>query len=240
MKKIIGLNLKMNLNHDEVLDYVRVIKDKKFNNHELIIFPSFIYLDKFKESNQLLGTQNVHQEDEGAFTGEVSPLQLKSEEIDYSLVGHSERRKYFNEDDYLINKKIKGCLRNGLQVILCIGETEEQRNLNKTKEVLEKQIKEDLKDIDNGLIKNIVIAYEPVWAIGTGKTPTNQEIDEAIKYIKQCVKLNYGSNIRVIYGGSVNKGNIVDIMNISSVDGALIGSASNNPNNVLSMMDMID
>lgn len=240
MKKIIGLNLKMNLNHDEVLDYVRIIKDKQFNNHEIIIFPSFIYLDKFKESNQLLGAQNVHQEDTGAFTGEVSPMQLKSEKINYSLVGHSERRQHFKEDDILINKKIKGCLRNNIQIILCIGETEDQRNLNQTKEVLERQIKEDLRDIDKESINNIVIAYEPVWAIGTGKTPTNQEIDEAIKYIKQCVELNCGPNIKVIYGGSVNKGNIVDIMNISSVDGVLIGSASNNPNDVLSMMDMID
>ena len=186
MKKIIGLNLKMNLNHDEVLDYVRIIKDKQFNNHEIIIFPSFIYLDKFKESNQLLGAQNVHQEDTGAFTGEVSPMQLKSEKINYSLVGHSERRQHFKEDDILINKKIKGCLRNNIQIILCIGETEDQRNLNQTKEVLERQIKEDLRDIDKESINNIVIDYEPVWAIGTGKTPTNQEIDEALNILNMC------------------------------------------------------
>jgi triosephosphate isomerase len=240
VKKIIALNLKMNLNYDETLEYIDIIKNKISDSNEIVFFPSSIYLNMFKNSDYKVGAQNVYYMDKGAFTGEISPLQLKSMGIDYSLVGHSERRIYFKEDDNLINNKIKGCLRNNLKVILCIGETDEERRLRKTAFVLEKQLRNGLKDIDRNELEDITIAYEPVWAIGSGKTPSINDIEDATVYIKKTIVKGYGIEPKVLYGGSVNKDNIRSILSIKNIDGVLVGSASNDPKNLISMLDLID
>jgi triosephosphate isomerase len=240
MKKIIALNLKMNLNYDEVLEYIDTIKNKISDSNEVIFFPSYLYLEGFKRLGYKVGAQNVYHLDKGAFTGEISPLQLKSLGIDYSLVGHSERRIYFREDDNLINNKVKGCLRNNLKIVLCIGETEEERCLKKTAMVLEKQLTHDLQDIDRSELEDITIAYEPVWAIGSGKTPRIEDIEDATAYIKKLILRDYGIEPKVLYGGSVNKDNIKSILSIKNIDGVLVGSASNDPKNLLTMLDLID
>jgi triosephosphate isomerase len=240
VKKIVALNLKMNLSYDEALEYVETIKNNISDVHEIIFFPGYLYLEMFKKSGYKIGAQNVHYLDKGAFTGEISPLQLKSLGIPYALVGHSERRIYFKEDDTLFNNKIKGCLRNNLRVILCVGETDEERRLKKTAFILEKQIENALKDIDRSEIEDIIIAYEPVWAIGSGKTPEIEDIEDATAYIKKIILRDYGVESKVLYGGSVNKDNIKHILNIKNLDGVLVGSASNDPKNLISMLDLID
>ncbi|HHX16520.1 MAG TPA: triose-phosphate isomerase [Mollicutes bacterium] len=237
MKKIIALNLKMNLGYKEILDYIKTIQNKVTDNYEVIFFPTSIYLDLFKKSGYLVGAQNVHFENKGAYTGEISPYQLKSLGVDYTLVGHSERRLHFKENDILINEKVKGALKNQLKVILCVGETDEERLSNKTYSVIENQLKNNLQNID---LEDVTIAYEPVWAIGSGKTPTKDEIDEVVSFIKKKVKQENAIDIRVLYGGSVNKENIKDIMSIESVDGVLVGSSSIDPNYLISMIDIID
>ncbi len=237
MKKIIALNLKMNLGYKEILDYIKTIQNKVTDNYEVIFFPTSIYLDLFKKSGYLVGAQNVHFENKGAYTGEISPYQLKSLGVDYTLVGHSERRLHFKENDILINEKVKGALKNQLKVILCVGETDEERLSNKTYSVIENQLKNNLQNID---LEDVTIAYEPVWAIGSGKTPTKDEIDEVVSFIKKKVKQENAIDIRVLYGGSVNKENIKDIMSIKSVDGVLVGSSSIDPNYLISMIDIID
>ncbi len=240
MKKIIALNLKMNLNYDTVSSYIDTVKNKISDNNEVIFFPSFLYLEDFKKSGYKIGAQNVHYLDNGAFTGEISPLQLKSMGIRYVLIGHSERRIYFKEDDDLINNKIKGCLKNNLNIILCIGETDEERKRLKTALILEKQIKNAFKNIDLEDLSDITIAYEPVWAIGTGKVPKIEDIEDAIKYIKKLVLNEYGLNIKVLYGGSINKENIKSIINIKILDGVLIGSSSIDPKYLVNMLDLIN
>lgn len=237
MKKIIALNLKMNLGYKEILDYIKTIQNKVTDNYEVIFFPTSIYLDLFKKSGYLVGAQNVHFENKGAYTGEISPYQLKSLGVNYTLVGHSERRLHFKENDILINEKVKGALKNQLKVILCVGETDEERLSNKTYSVIENQLKNNLQNID---LEDVTIAYEPVWAIGSGKTPTNEEINEVVSFIKKKVKQENAIDIRVLYGGSVNKENIKDIMSIESVDGVLVGSSSIDPNYLISMIDIID
>jgi triosephosphate isomerase len=194
----------------------------------------------FKNTGYKVGAQNVHYLDEGAFTGEISPLQLKTLGVSYVLVGHSERRNYFKEDDSLINNKVKGSLSHNLKVILCIGETDEERRMKKTALVLEKQIKNDLKGIEADALKDVVIAYEPVWAIGTGKTPKLEEVADAIKYIKKVCNREYDFEPPVLYGGSVNKDNIKGLMDINNIGGILVGSSSVNVSYLLSMLDLVD
>jgi triosephosphate isomerase len=240
VKKIIALNLKMNLDYDTVSPYIHTVKDRISDSNEVIFFPSFLYLEAFKKSGYKIGAQNVHYLDNGAFTGEVSPLQLKSMGIGYVLIGHSERRIHFGEDNTLINHKIVGCLKNNLNIILCIGETDEERRLLKTALILERQIKNAFKNIDIEDLSDITIAYEPVWAIGTGKVPKVDDIEDAIKYIKKLVLNEYGLNIKVLYGGSVNKDNIKGIINIKILDGVLIGSSSIDPKYLVNMLDLIN
>jgi triosephosphate isomerase len=230
----------MNLDYEGAQNYIKKIKDKISDKHEIIVLPSFIYLDMFKNSGYTLGAQNAHYLDKGAFTGEISPLQIKNLGVEYVLVGHSERRIHFKEDDKLINSKVKGCLKNNLKVILCIGETDEERRLRKTASVLQKQIVSNLNGVDEDALQDIVIAYEPVWAIGTGKTPSTEEIEDALIYISKTIKKHFRIEPRILYGGSVNKDNIKSIMRIKNIGGVLIGSSSIEPDYMLSMLDLVD
>lgn len=212
--KIVAANLKMNLNYEEIKNYVQKIEN--YDNKNIIFIPTSIYAPYFLNRGYSVGVQNCYCMDKGAYTGEVSPSQIKSMGIDYVLIGHSERRSYFKEDNDLLNKKIREALKNNLKVIYCIGETEEERNLGKTKEVLKEELMSGLKDIDD----EVIIAYEPVWAIGTNVTPTSLEIEDAISYIKSLY------NYPTLYGGSTNDKNIEELNSVKNVDGFLIGGAS--------------
>jgi len=233
---MIAGNWKMNLTRKEAKELAYEIKkgitpDLK---HEVLIAPSFTNLEtvknEIKDSKILLSAQNMFWEEKGAYTGEISPIQLKEIGCDYVIIGHSERRKILGETDEMLNKKIKIALKNNLKVIFCIGETIQERESNKTYLVLQSQIINGLKDITKNEINNIVIAYEPVWAIGTGITATPQQAEEAHLFIRNEIKKIYDNEtanlIRILYGGSVKAENIDDLMAENNIDGVLVGGES--------------
>jgi len=233
---LISGNWKMNLTREETKDLAQKIKDGLDPNlqHEVLLAPSFTNLETvkkvIKETKILLAAQNMFWEEKGAFTGEVSPIQLKDIGCNYVIIGHSERRNIFGETDEIINKKIKSALKNEINVIMCIGETLTERETGKTYEVLRKQLENGLKDIDRNSISKIVIAYEPVWAIGTGKTATPTQAEEAHMFIREKIKDLYdrdiSDKIRILYGGSVKAENIDDLMAQKNIDGVLVGGES--------------
>mgnify|MGYP001560833996 CR=1 FL=1 len=196
---------------------------------EIVICPPFTWLTDFSHKNFSpisFGAQNVFYEDKGAYTGEISPQMLKSSKVEYVIIGHSERRKYFSETDEIINKKIKKALEYGLKVIFCIGETAEERDAGKKNEVLERQIKLGLQDTTNYklLTTNLNIAYEPVWAIGTGNNCGVDETKESVSFIRKFLS----ENTRILYGGSVKSENSGDYIKKAGANGLLVGGASLN------------
>lgn len=226
MKYLIVGNWKMNpANQKEAKELFNTIKrGVKGSKAEVVICPPFVYLSELEGIT--LGAQNVFYKESGAFTGEVSPLMLKDLKVKYVIVGHSEVRKNFNETDEIINKKIKECLREKLKVILCVGE-----NKDENKEiVLEKQVRNGLKDIPAKDFKNIVIAYEPIWAIGTGKNCSIEETKNSISLIKKIISNLYSrelaNNIGILYGGSVNSKNSGEYLRSVGINGLLVGGAS--------------
>jgi len=235
-KKIIAGNWKMNKTVKEavllVKDLKKLLRDVK--DKEIVVCPPFTSLQsvsmEIKKSNIKLGAQNMYHEKQGAFTGEISPLMLKNIGVEYVIIGHSERRHILNESDELINKKILSALENNLKPIFCIGETSEERESNKTEDVVEKQVKEGLKSVANEQMKNIVIAYEPVWAIGTGKNAAPEQAEAVHLFIRNMLKAMFNEKIaketRILYGGSVNPNNIKDLIKEDNIDGALVGGAS--------------
>ena len=237
MKKLIAGNWKMNCNLDEakwlIADVINGIhaSESLTRTCEFLVCPAYIYMPTIRHAvlnHGLLsfGAQDCSSEDNGAYTGEISAAMLKDSGCDYVIVGHSERREYQNENNALIRKKAKKAMQNGITAIICIGESESQREFGQAVEVVVKQLEECLPDGADA--KNTVIAYEPVWAIGTGKTPTNEDIKEIHDAIREKLKekLADGANIRILYGGSVKPENAADILNIDNVNGALIGGAS--------------
>lgn len=222
MKLIVG-NFKMNLTLDEVNDYISYFKDKKYNN--VIYAPTSIYLSKFIENGLKVAAQDASFADMGAYTGDVSAKQLKSMGVNYAIIGHSERRYYYQDDIY-VNAKLKGLLNNKMIPILCIGETKEEYEEKTTFTILKEEIDNSFAKIDEKLLKSVIIAYEPIWSIGTGVIPTNKDIEETIKYIKDYIKDTYGFNIKVLYGGSVNYNNIDELEKIIIIDGYLVGGCS--------------
>ena len=239
MKALIAANWKMNKDIKEAVSFVKDFKKlvKNAKNIDIAICPPFTLLfelnELLKNSGIKLGAQNMHFEEKGAYTGEISPLMLKDAGCEYVILGHSERRQHFNETDDLINKKVKAALKNKLKPILCIGETLQQRNNNKTTEIIENQLMNCLNGINENEIKNIVIAYEPVWAIGTGKNAAPEQAEEVHKFIRSLLSKKYNKkisdNVRVIYGGSVKPENIKDLMKMRNINGALVGGASLDP-----------
>ncbi len=181
-------------------------------------------------SNIHLGAQNMHWEASGAYTGEVSAEMLKSVGVEYVIIGHSERRAYFAETDETVNKKIKSALKNDLKPIVCVGESLEQRENGETKEIITSQVEKALTDIKKEDINNIIIAYEPIWAIGTGKTATSEDANNSIKAIREKIRELYdeetAENIIIQYGGSVKASNSKELFDTSDIDGALVGGAS--------------
>ena len=222
MKLIIG-NLKMNLNHQEIKEYINYFKDKNYQN--VFFAPSHIYLNDFVNNGLKIIAQDVSMFQNGAYTGDISSSQLKSMKVDYSLVGHYERRKYYNDSLY-VNEKIKNLLNEEINPILCVGESLEQRQEKKVFDVLKEEIDDAFKDIDIHKLSKVIIAYEPVWSIGTGLVPKNNEISEVVTYIKKYVFDKYQNDIKVLYGGSVNNNCINDLESIDNLDGYLVGGCS--------------
>lgn len=183
-----------------------------------------------KKTNIKVGAQNIHWAESGAFTGEISGAMLKELKVDYVVVGHSERRQYFGETDETVNKRVRAALAYRIRPIVCVGETLEERESGKTEDVLYRQITEGLKGFKSKDFDKIVIAYEPVWAIGTGKTATKEEANETIGYIRGVVAKKFSKNIaekvRIQYGGSMNPANASELMSMPEIDGGLIGGAS--------------
>ena len=239
MKALIAANWKMNNSIKEDVSFVKSFEKliKNAKNIDVVICPPFTLLYKLNEllknSEIKLGAQNMHFEEKGAYTGEVSPLMLKDAGCEYVILGHSERRQYFKETDDLINKKVKSALKNKLNPILCIGETLEQRESNETMKIIESQLKNCLNNVNEDEMKSVVVAYEPVWAIGTGKNATPKQAEEVHKFIRSLLLKNYNKkisdNTRIIYGGSVKPDNIEDLMAMKNINGALVGGASLEP-----------
>jgi triosephosphate isomerase len=233
-KPFISANWKMNKTIEETGEFINsflpMVKD--VTDVDILIAPPLTSLQAaaglLKSTNVKLGAQNVFYEEKGAFTGEISPGMLLSAGCSYVIIGHSERRQYFMETDEIVNKKIKTARKNGLEVILCIGESLKEREENKTFEVLERQLSGSLKDIS---LEGITIAYEPIWAIGTGKTATKEQANEAHAHIRGWLKKNRegADKTRILYGGSVTPENIKSLMAEPEVDGALVGGASLKP-----------
>lgn len=219
--KIIAANFKMNLTKKEIDNYLKEIDNKKVNN--VIFFPSNIYIPYFSKYN--IGSQDISFKEIGSITGDTSIKQYLDFNIKYVLIGHSERRKYFNDSKY-ISDKVNLALKNNIIPIICVGETEEEYNNNLTKKVLKDELDEALENNITLLNNKIIIAYEPIFSIGTNKVLDIKEIENIVSYIKSYLKNTYLLDIKVLYGGSVNLNNIGNLEKISNLDGYLIGNAS--------------
>ena len=234
-KKVIAGNWKMNMLPNEAIAFIEeftpLVKDTE--NEVVLCVP---YTDLFyalltaQNTNIKIGAQNMHWAENGAYTGEVSAKMLKSIGVEYVIIGHSERRQYFNETDETVNKKLKKALVVGLKPIVCVGENLSQRENGTAKEVVINQTKLALEDLTGEQVKNVVIAYEPIWAIGTGKTATKEDANETIKWIREEIEKIYGKDVAdcviIQYGGSVKSSNAKDLFTMSDIDGGLIGGAS--------------
>lgn len=237
-RKVIAGNWKMNKNPEEAKKYLEefipLVKD---TDAEIILCAPYLDLKCMvkhaSESNVKIGAQNMHWEETGAYTGEISGSMLKSIGVEYVIIGHSERRGYFGETDETVNKKIKAAFANELKPIVCVGETLEEREQGKTKEIITTQTRLALEGLTNEQVENTIIAYEPIWAIGTGKTATSEDANNSIKEIRDEICKIYGqmTSERVIiqYGGSVKPTNAKELFNTSDIDGALVGGASLKP-----------
>ena len=229
-------NWKMNKTVGEAIDLVRELKAaiSGVKAVEVAVAPPFTALYAVRKeldgSSIGLAAQNLYWEEKGAFTGEVSPLMLKEVGCHYVIIGHSERRQFFGETDETVNRRIKAALAQGLKVIFCIGETLKEREEGKTFPVIEKQEEGGLKGLGDQEMRNMVIAYEPVWAIGTGKTATPEQAEEVHRFIRGKIEKLYSrevsEEIRIQYGGSVTPENVKGLMNQPDIDGALVGGAS--------------
>ena len=228
----------MNMLPNEAMQFIDTLAPlvKNTENEVILCVP---YTDLFyslltaQGTNIKIGAQNMHFEESGAYTGEVSGKMLKSIGVEYVIIGHSERRQYFNETDETVNKKIKAAFANGLKPIVCVGETLEQREAGQTVEIITSQIEKALDGLTEEQVENTIIAYEPIWAIGTGKTATAEQANETIKSIRDKICQMYGqmvsNGVIIQYGGSVKSTNAKEIFEMSDIDGGLVGGASLKP-----------
>jgi len=238
MRKVcIAGNWKMNMTPSEGAAFATELKNSltlKDSNVTVVVAPPFITIpsvvDAVKGSNIFVASQNMSDQENGAFTGEISPDMLLDAGVTYVILGHSERRALYNEDDAFINRKVHLALKKGLKVILCVGETLEEREKGHLETVLERQVVEGLKDVSEDSMKDIIIAYEPVWAIGTGKTATGDDANNAHAFIRSIIKnvMNetVANSLIIQYGGSVKPSNVASLMAMEHIDGALVGGAS--------------
>jgi triosephosphate isomerase (TIM) len=237
-KPMMAGNWKMYKNAAEAVTLVRAIGESMTDDHgpEVVVCPPFTALKSVSVTLEYdrfaigLGAQNMHWEAEGAFTGEISPSMLKQLRVDYVILGHSERRQYFHETDEMINKKIKAALAHELKPIFCVGESLEQRDAGQTTQVVGDQVTAGLSDIGDDLADRLVVAYEPVWAIGTGRVAEPNEANDVIRHIRAVLAASLGTEtaqaVRILYGGSVKPDNVRAIMDEPEIDGALVGGAS--------------
>lgn len=233
-RKVIAGNWKMNKTPGETLEYIKsflgLIKDAKSDIILCVPYTDLtVAVELTKYSNVKIGAQNVHFKENGAYTGEISANMLKEIGVQYVIIGHSERRAYFNETDETVNEKIKTALSHKLKPIVCVGESLEQREAGVTKDFIISQVKNALKDIISEQIKEIIIAYEPIWAIGTGKTASSEDANEACKWIRDELHKLYGdisNEIIIQYGGSVKSSNAKELFEMPDIDGGLVGGAS--------------
>lgn len=234
-RPLIAANWKMNKSISEAKEFtLRFLPSVSgIRDADVVIAPPFTSLfavaDKLAGTNVKLSAQNAFYEEKGAFTGELSPFMVKDAGCNYVIIGHSERRQYFQETDEITNKKIRACQKHGLSVIFCIGESLAERESGRTNDVLQRQIMSGLKEVD---AQQLIVAYEPVWAIGTGRTATPDQAQEAHLFIRTQLAMIYhahADSIRIVYGGSVTPENVDSLMACPDVDGALVGGASLNP-----------
>ena len=235
-KIIIAGNWKLNKTSLEAIELVNALKRELVDIYavDIVVCPPFTALLDVKEtlleSNIALGAQNVFWEDSGAFTGEISAPMLKAIEVQYVIIGHSERRQFFGETNETVNKRLKAALKHKLIPIVCVGENLQEREANKTFDVVRNHVQGSLAGLSKDEIKGLVIAYEPVWAIGTGKTATSQQAQEVHKYIRGLLEKMVGHEaaqaVRIQYGGSVKPENPAELMGQEDIDGALVGGAS--------------
>jgi triosephosphate isomerase len=235
-KPIIAGNHKMNLLPSEGVKFIKELKKiiESQNNVEVIVFPPFTSINAMKQelekSDIALGAQNIYYEQSGAFTGEVAANMVAELGCEWVLCGHSERREIFEESNKVVNLKIKATLKNDLSPMLCVGETLEQREAGKTEETLIDQVVGSLADLKENDLTELVVAYEPVWAIGTGKTATPEDAQTGVLYIRNRLSEMFGEEFaqstRILYGGSVKPSNVKELMAQEDIDGALVGGAS--------------
>ena len=234
-KKVIAGNWKMNMLPNEAMNFINGLAPmvKNANCEVILCVP---YTDLFyslltvQDTNIKIGAQNMHWEEKGAYTGEIAPQMLKCINVEYVIIGHSERRAYFLETDETVNKKIKSAIAHELKPILCVGETLKQKELGLAEEVITQQTELALDGLSKEQVENVIIAYEPIWAIGTGKVATKEDANERVMQIRNKIAFLYGKevaqNVTILYGGSVNSQNAKELFNTSDIDGALVGGAS--------------
>lgn len=245
-KPIIAGNWKMFKTVKEALAFAEEVKGKaEVDGVESVVVAPFTNLpalvEAFKGTNIKVGAQNLHFADNGAYTGEISGVFLKDLGVEYVIIGHSERREYFAETDEIVNKKVAAAFRNGLTPILCVGEKLEEREANQTKEVVKVQTVAALNGLTAEQAAQVVIAYEPIWAIGTGKSSTADDANEVIAFIRSVVRDQFGAAVadavRIQYGGSVKPNNVREYLSASDIDGALVGGASLEPASFIQLVE---
>lgn len=230
--------MKTKLNAGDVKEYLKKLEGK-MTYSGVVFMPTSLYVPYFIEKGYKVGLQDIFFEKEGSYTGEILSSQAKSIGIKYVMVGHSERRIHLSENNQTINKKIKNALSEGMGVVLCVGETKEEKALMETKEVIRRQIFTALKGID--YLRNLIIAYEPVWAIGSGKIPSKRELIKTIAFIKEFIaEIKNGAKVKVLYGGSVRSKSMPIFNQIENLDGYLIGGASCDAEEFLKIMELCE
>ena len=234
-KKIIAGNWKMNKNHNEAVALINTLKDSiDTDKSDVVVCVPFVDLlavsEAIKGTKINLGAQNMHFEESGAYTGETSPAMLKELGVKYVILGHSERRAYFGETDEIINKKVKKAIEHNLVPILCVGESLEERELDITIELVSIQVKKAFAGVSKEDAKKVVVAYEPIWAIGTGKVATKEQAEEVCAEIRKVIEKIYdketADTVRIQYGGSVTGDSANELFNMPNIDGGLVGGAS--------------
>jgi triosephosphate isomerase len=239
-KKILAANWKMNLTHSEAESYLQsfVTEIRDFNDVDVVIIPPFTAIPALVTASERIqtiriGAQNMHWEKSGAFTGEISATMLRALYVRYVILGHSERRTLFGETDEIVNRKVKAALEAGLRPIFCLGESLHERDSNHVERVLERQVRKGLEGVSSRDLTEVVVAYEPCWAIGTGRTATPAEAEDAHMFIRSVLAdvsdRATADRVRIQYGGSVKPDNVEQLMRQRNIDGALVGGASLDP-----------
>jgi len=240
----VAANWKMHKTVAEAAQFVDALLPRiAATQNDVVICPSFLALSEVVERSRgsavRVAAQNMHEEESGAFTGEVSAQMLVAADVDAVVLGHSERRQYFCETDEALARKVPAALAADLEPILCVGESEEARDAGQTEAVLERQLQADLAEVDSGTLSGVVVAYEPIWAIGTGRTATPEQAQEAIAFIRDTLRTRGAAadEVRILYGGSVKPDNAAELMAQPDIDGALVGGASLDPEDFAAIVD---